>query len=166
MAKMSSVCTPENSQPAQWPWQGARLLLFEDLLQRCFNLTRRCQPLEFGPHHPLPIDDKEPRLGLQAPLRHRGEELVCRSVPPDLLVRKDDAIAIRWEERPHDIHHGPADPTGTELRRGKHDDLRLALRDRIRDANLMEPWVRGIARIDLTQVLHVAGDQVVAPRRW
>src|SRR5439155_9991199 len=59
-----------------------------------------------------------------------------------------------------------ADPTGAELRCGEHDDLRLALRDRIRNADLMQPRVRGIARIDLAQVQHVAGDQVTAPRRW
>src|SRR5262249_12079138 len=126
----------------------------------------RGQPLESGPHHPLSIYDENPRLGLQVPLHHRGEERVCRGVLPDLLVREDDPITICREERPYDIHHWPADSAGAERRRGKHDDLRLALRDRIRDADLMQSWIRGIARVDLAQVLHVAGDQVVAARRW
>src|SRR5262249_23746150 len=124
------------------------------------------QPFELGPDDPLPIYDEDPRLGLQVPLRHRGESLVCLDLLPNLLVREDGPVAVRREERPHDIHHWPAYLTGTELRRGEHDDLRLALCDRIRDADLMQPRIRGIARIDLAQVLHVAGDKVVAARRW
>src|SRR5262245_40954248 len=73
-------------------------------------------------------------------------------------------VAVCREERAHSSHHWPADPTGTELRRGKYDDLRLALRNRIGNADLMGPRVRGIARIDLVQVWHVAGNQFMTPR--
>jgi len=80
-------------------------------------------------------------------------------------VDERDPRAIDGNERPHDIQDRSADATGAVFRRGEDDDLGLAATDRIRDPCLMQPRVGRLARIDLRQVAHVAGDEIVAARR-
>src|SRR5439155_24306760 len=75
-------------------------------------------------------------------------------------------MAIGWDQRPHDIHDGSADPAGAVLRRREHNHLRLALPDCVRDTGLMQPGIWRLTRIDLAYVADVTGDEIAAARRW
>src|SRR5207302_1002249 len=55
-------------------------------------------------------------------------------------------------------------PTGAVFRRREDDDLWATVADRIRDYRLMQPRIRWLARVDLPQVAHVAGDEVAGAR--
>src|SRR4029450_2100711 len=57
-------------------------------------------------------------------------------------------------------------PAGAEFRCGKHNHLRLTLGNRIANADLMQPRVRWIARIDVAQVGDITGDEIVATWGW
>src|SRR5262245_66075274 len=98
------------------------------------------------------------------PLLHRRPRPLCGKVLPDFLVREDDPVTISWQEEPHNIHDRATDAAGAEFWCSKHNDLRLALRDRIGNADLMQSWVRWIARIDVSQVGDITSDEVVAAR--
>src|SRR5712691_4470438 len=81
-------------------------------------------------------------------------------------MNEDNAIPIGREQRPHHIHNWSTDPAGAELGGGKHDHLRLALRDRVGDTGLMQPGIRRLTRIDLAQVTDLTGDGIAATRCW
>jgi len=75
-----------------------------------------------------------------------------------------DAVAIGRDQRPHDVHDGAADAARAQPRRREHDDLRLALSDRVGDAGLMQAGIRRLTRIDLAQVADIGGHHVPAAR--
>src|SRR5438128_293828 len=100
------------------------------------------------------------------PLLHRRRDALRGKVLPDFLVREDDPVSIGWQEEPHHIDHWSTDAADAEFWRGKHDHLRLALCDRIGNADLMQSRVRWIARIDVSQVRDITGDEVVAAWSW
>src|SRR5215831_11452122 len=110
---------------------------FEHLLQRSRYFMRRRESLKFSPDDTRPIHHKDPRFRGQMPLLHRRRHSLRGKVLPNFLVREDDPGAIGWQKEPHDIHDWATDATSAPLWRGKHNHLRLALRDRIGNADLM-----------------------------
>ena len=138
------------------PW--AYLPWFENLLQRHGYFTRGRQPLKFSTDNTLPVYHKDPRFRVQMPLLHRRQHPLRGKVLPDFLVREDDPVTIGWQKEPHHINHWATDAAGAEFRRGKHNDLRLALGNGIGNADLMQSRVRWSARIDVSQVGDITGD--------
>src|SRR4029450_9859668 len=101
----------------------------EYLQQRRGDFPGRCESLKFRADDALPIHHKNPRFRVQTPFLHRRRYPLRGKVLPDFLVREDDPVAIGWQEQPHHINHWSTDAARAELWRGKHNDLRLALRN-------------------------------------
>src|SRR5215510_3999539 len=144
----------------------AYLTWFEHLLQRRGYFTRRRQSFKFSTDYTLPIHHKNPRFRVQTPLLHCRRHPLCSKVLPDFLMREDDAITISGQKEPHHINHWSTDAAGAEFWRGKYNDLRLALGDRIGNADLMQARVWWIAGIDVVQVGDITGDEVVTAWGW
>src|SRR5215510_2327658 len=146
--------------------KAAYLTWFEHLLQRRGYFTRRRQSFKFSTDYTLPIHHKNPRFRVQTPLLHRRHHPLRGKVLPDFLVLEDDPVTGGWHEPPYHINHWSTDAAGAEFRCGKHNDLWLALRDRIGNADLMQARVWWIAGIDVVQVGDITGDEVVAAWGW
>src|SRR4029453_12416708 len=132
----------------------------ENLLQRAFQLPLGHKPLEFGANNPLAVHDEDPRLSDQAPFLDGWKHFLIGKILPNLLVNEGHSFAIGWQQCTNDIDDWPAHAAGTELRRCKDNELRLSLRDRVNDSNLMQARIGPQARIDLTQILDVASNEI------
>ena len=65
-------------------------------------------------------------------------------------MREGHSFTVGWKQGPNDVDDRPAHAAGAELRRGKDDELRLPLGDRVGDSNLMQARIGPRAAIDLT----------------
>lgn len=128
------------------------------LLQDCLQLPDSHEPLELAANNPFAIDDENPRLSVQTPLFDRRKCLFSGEILPDLLVYKGDSFAVTRQQGSYDIHYRTAHPSEAELRCRENNELGLALSDGIRDPYLMQPRIRRLARVDLAQIVDIAGN--------
>ena len=125
----------------------------ENLLQGDFQLTRGHESFELPTDNPLAVHDKDPWLSEQAPFLDRWKHFLIGKILPNFLVNEGHSFAVGWQQCTNDIDDWPTHAAGAELRRRKDDKLRLSLRDRISDSNLMQARIGPRTGINLAQIL-------------